>query len=93
MRSTYFDALPLDQQNLVKQAAVNLEREFAGTFRRETVERFIVDSLDQLAPGNKVPAFSLLTERCARDRLKALAKLYGSSPDFPPVERLPLPES
>ena len=85
MYSPHFDALALDQQNLVNQAAANLEREFAGTFGRETVELFIVDSLEQLAPGNKVPAFlSLLTERFARDRLKALAKIEGLSPSDRP---------
>ena len=57
MHSPHFDALPLDQQNLVNQTAVRLEHEFAGTFSRETVEQFIIDSLDQLAPGNKVPSF------------------------------------
>jgi arsenate reductase len=87
MHSPHYDSLPLDQQNLVNQAAVHLEREFAGTFGRETVERFIIDSLDRLAPGNKVPAFlSLLTERFARDRLKALAKIEGLQPtDRPSV--------
>ncbi len=87
MHSPHYDALPLDQQNLVNQAAVHLEREFAGTFGRETVERFVIDSLDQLAPGNRVPAFlSLLTERFARDRLNALAKIEGLRPtDRPSV--------
>ena len=85
MHSPHYDALPLDQQNLVKQAAVHLEHEFAGTFGRETVERFIIDSLDQLAPGNKVPSFlSLLTERFARDRLNALAKIEGLQPSDRP---------
>ena len=85
MHSPHYDSLPLDQQNLVNQAAVHLEREFAGTFGRETVERFIIDSLDQLAPGNKVPVFlSLLTERFARDRLNALAKIEGLQPTDQP---------
>ena len=87
MHSPHFDALPLDQQNLVNQTAVRLEREFAGTFSRETVEKFIIDSFDQLAPGNTVPAFlSLMTERFARDRLTALAKIEGlAASDRPSV--------
>jgi arsenate reductase (thioredoxin) len=85
MHSPHDDALPRDQQNLVNQAAVHLEREFSGTFGRETVERFIIDSLDHLAPNNKVPAFlSLLTERFARDRLNALAKIEGLQPSDRP---------
>jgi arsenate reductase (thioredoxin) len=50
VQTPYLDALPLDQQHLVRQAAVHLEREFEGTFGRETVERFIADSLEQLVP-------------------------------------------
>ena len=85
MHSPHFDALALDQQNLVNQTAVRLEHEFAGTFSRETVEQFIIDSLDQLAPGNKVPSFlSLMTERFARDRLKAVAKIEGLAPSDRP---------
>jgi protein-tyrosine-phosphatase len=76
MRSPHFDNLPLDQQNLVSHATARLEREFDGTFGPETVERFIVDSLDQLAPNATVTTFlPLLTERFARERLKALAKV------------------
>ena len=87
MHSPHFDTLALDVQTLVNSAASRLEREFAGTFGRETVEQFIINSLDHLAPGNKVPAFlPLLTERFARDRLKALAKIEGlSSSDRPTV--------
>jgi arsenate reductase (thioredoxin) len=85
MRSPHFDMLEPDQQNLVNHAASQLEREFAGTFGRETVERFIIDSLDQLAPGNRVPAFlPLLTERFARERLKALAQIEGHAPSDRP---------
>jgi antitoxin VapB len=34
----------------------------------------------------------LLDPKAEAKRLKDLAKLYGSCPDFPPVEPLPLPE-
>jgi arsenate reductase (thioredoxin) len=86
MQSKHLEALPLDQQNLVRHAAVRLEREFAGTFGRETVERFIADSLDQLAPSATVTNFlPLLTERFARDRLSALAKIEGLASPIPGV--------
>jgi arsenate reductase (thioredoxin) len=76
MHSPNFDNLPLNQQNLVSHATARLEREFDGIFGPETVERFIIDSLDQLAPTAKVTTFlPLLTERFARERLKALAKV------------------
>lgn len=81
MHSPYLDALPLDQQHLVRSAAASLEREFAGTFGRETVERFVADSLEQLVPTATITTFlPLLTERFARDRLRALGKLEGSLP-------------
>lgn len=76
MESRYLDDLSLDQQNLVRSAAARLEGEFSGTFGRETVERFIADSLDQLAPRATVMNYlPLLTERFARERLRALARL------------------
>jgi protein-tyrosine-phosphatase len=78
MHSPAFDLLPLDLQNLVQHARVRLEDEFAGTFGPETVERFIIDSLDHLAPTARVTTFlPLLTERFARERLQALAKIEG----------------
>jgi len=78
MQSPYLDSLPLDQQHLVRRSAARLEDEFAGTFGRETVERFIADSLQQLVPTATVTSFlPLLTERFARDRLHALAKADG----------------
>jgi arsenate reductase len=87
MHSDRFQSLPLDQQHLVRRAVVTLEREFAGTFGPETIERFIVDSLDQLAPQATVTNFlPLLTERFARERLGALAKVEGRvTTDIPSV--------
>jgi virulence-associated protein VagC len=35
----------------------------------------------------------ILDSRAEARRVKELAKLYGSCPEFPAVERLPLPES
>ena len=78
MDSNHFDRLTLDQQLLVRSAVARLDDEFRGVFGRETIERFIADSLDQLAPRNTVPNFlPLLTERFARERLQALAKVEG----------------
>jgi len=85
MHSPNLEALPLDQQNLVNHAAARLEREFTGTYGPETIERFIIDSLDQLVPTAKVTTFlPLLTERFARERLHALAKVEGLQPSDRP---------
>ena len=58
MHSAHLDTLPLDQQQLVRRSAARLEHEFSGTFGRETVERFVADSLEQLVPTSTVTAFS-----------------------------------
>jgi protein-tyrosine-phosphatase len=72
------DALPPEQRMLVAQSVGALEREFSGTFNRETIERFVTDSLERLAPKATVVNFlPLLTERFARERLHALAKVEG----------------
>jgi protein-tyrosine-phosphatase len=85
LHSPHLDKLPLDQRNLVEHASARLEREFAGTFGVETIERFIVDSFDQLAPRATVTTFlPLLTERFARERLHALAKVEGLQPSDQP---------
>ncbi len=76
--STRLDELPLEQQQLVRSATARLRDEFSGLFGPETIERFIADSLDQLLPRSKFTAFvPLLTERFARERLKALARVEG----------------
>ena len=78
MYSQILETMPLDQQTLVHRSVTALEREYSGTFGRETIERFIVDSLDQLAPTAMIPDYlPLLTERFARSRLRALAKVEG----------------
>jgi len=85
MHSAHLDTLPLDQQHLVRRSASRLEHEFSGTFGRETVERFVADSLEQLVPTSTVTAFlPLLTERFARDRLQALAKADGITEEGAP---------
>lgn len=78
MRSQHLEALPLEQQHLVRRAAADIEREFAGTFGHETVERFVADSLAQLVPTARFTTYlPLLTERFARERLRALARVEG----------------
>lgn len=78
MTSRYIDDLPLVEQNLILGVTRTLRNEFAGTFGPETIERFVADSLDQLVPSAKITTFlPLFTERFARERLQALAKVEG----------------
>jgi protein-tyrosine-phosphatase len=78
--------LPYDQQHLVDEVSERLAPKFAGVFGPETIERFVVDSMDQLLATATTTAFlPLLTERFARERLQALGTLEGSLPSAVPA--------
>lgn len=77
--------LPLDQRHLVAKVVTHLAPEFEGTFGRETIERFVVDSLGQLAPRAKVATYlPVLAEKFAKERLRALARVEGLAPTTTP---------
>jgi protein-tyrosine-phosphatase len=77
--------LPYDQQHLVHEVSGRLASKFAGVLGPDTIERFVVDSMDRLLPTAKTTAFlPLLTERFALERLQALAKVEGSLPSVVP---------
>ncbi|MFN8051520.1 MAG: arsenate reductase ArsC [Acidimicrobiales bacterium] len=85
MDSTRLDSLPLDQQHLVRGITAKLEDQYAGTFGRETIERFVIDSLELLLPTAKVTTFlPVLAEKFTKDRLQALGKVDGSLPSTTP---------
>jgi len=70
--------MPLDQQHIVRRVVSRMEPNFAGTFGPETIQRFVIDSLDQLAPTAKIASFlPVLAEKFAKERLGALAKVEG----------------
>jgi arsenate reductase (thioredoxin) len=61
---------------LIRQAAVRLRQEFAGTFNMETIERYMLDSQELLHSRAKFTQWlPLLIERLTRDRLRALERL------------------
>jgi protein-tyrosine-phosphatase len=67
---------PITRQH-VEKAADALEHEFAGTFSRETISRYVAESVDMLG-GSSVNVFvPVLAHRFARERLKALAQADG----------------
>ncbi len=85
MSETTLDDLPLDQQHLVRTVVAHLTPQFAGTFGTETIQRFVLDSLDKLLPSAKVKTFlPVLAEKFAKDRLRALGRLEGSLPSTTP---------
>jgi protein-tyrosine-phosphatase len=65
-------------QNHVRRVTDGLVREFAGIFSRETIERYITESVELLGE-TKVNVFvPVLAHRFARERLKALAQSTGA---------------
>lgn len=83
---TTIDELPLDQQHLVRKVASRLQPQFDGTFGPETVERFVMDSLDRLLPTARVTSFlPVLAEKFAKERLGALARVEGDVPSSTPA--------
>jgi arsenate reductase (thioredoxin) len=62
----------------VRQAADRLQEEFIGVFSKETIERYIADSLDLLGSARINVFVPVLAHRFARERLKALAQADGA---------------
>lgn len=70
----------------VKEAAERLHRNFEGQLNKETIERFMNDSLDTLAGRATTSAWvPLLAERFARDRLRSLVRLESGETLNPSV--------
>ncbi len=77
--------LPLDQQHLVRTVVAHLEPQFAGTYGAETIQRFVIDSLEQLLPTAKITTFlPVLAEKFTKERLRALGRVDGSMPSTIP---------
>jgi arsenate reductase len=76
----------LEDRHQIRIAARRPRDEFAGQFSIETIERYIVDSHDQLTRSATVSKWlSVLAERFARDRLRALQRLETDSVQKPSV--------
>ena len=79
------DIAPEDQRHL-SPALKELQHEFEGTFDDETIEHFLVDSFQRLSSRATVRTYiGVLSERFARERLRAMAQLADSSPGRPGV--------
>jgi protein-tyrosine-phosphatase len=64
-------------RNHVEKAAEALQDEFARTFSKETIERFLAESVDLLGESKINIFVPVLAYRFARERLKALAQAEG----------------
>ncbi len=68
------------------EAVDRLADEFNGAYGRDTIERMVVSSYEQLADGARVTTYlPLMAERFARERLRALAKVEGHHADGLPT--------
>jgi len=61
----------------VEKAADALQDEFAGTFSRETIARYIAESVDLLRESKVNVFVPVLAHRFTRERLKALGQAEG----------------
>lgn len=78
--------LPLDQQLMMRKVVGRLAPDYEGTFGPETVERFVVDSLELLMPQARVATYlPVLAEKFAKERLRALARIEGPVSGVPAV--------
>jgi protein-tyrosine-phosphatase len=68
---------PVTQQH-VRRAAEALADEFAGVFSKETIERYIAESVDLLGGARVNVYVPVLAHRFARERLKALGQAEGA---------------
>ncbi len=64
-------------RNHVEKAAEALQDEFAGTFSRETIARFLAESVELLGESKINVFVPVLAHRFARERLKALGQAEG----------------
>jgi arsenate reductase (thioredoxin) len=64
--------------NHVRRAADALADEFTGVFSRETIERYIAESLDLIGSTRINDFVPVLAHRFARERLRALGQAEGT---------------
>ncbi len=73
-----------DMQEQVRKSARVLQRRWEGRMNSETIERFLVESLDLLKDSRVLAWTPVIAERITNDRLRALARL-----DTAPTDRKP----
>ena len=79
------ESLPTEQRLQLKQSATILQRRWQGQLNVETIERFMAESLDMLAPNANVKTWlPVLVERLTNDRLRALVRLETPRTDLDP---------
>jgi arsenate reductase len=79
------ETLTPEQRVALRQTAVMVQRKWQGRLNRETIERFMAESLDMLLPTARVTTWlPVLVERLTDDRLRALVRLETPTGDLNP---------
>jgi protein-tyrosine-phosphatase len=79
------ETLSVEQQLQIRQSAAALQRRWRGQLNVETIERFLMESLDILLPKARVTVWiPVLAERLTNDRLRALVRLESDLTDLNP---------
>jgi arsenate reductase (thioredoxin) len=73
--TTKLEDLPLEMQVQVRKSAVALQRRWEGRMNVETIQRFLVESLDLLKNAKVLSWTPVIAERLTNDRLRALVRL------------------
>jgi arsenate reductase (thioredoxin) len=76
--------LPPDLQEQVRHSAVVLQRRWQGRMNVETIERFLVESMDLLKDSKILRWTPVIAERMTNDRLRALVRLESSAAGLNP---------
>jgi len=76
--------LPPDLQLQVRKSARVLQARWEGRMNVETIERFLVESLDLLKNARVLTWTPVIAERLTNDRLRALVRLDSAPSDLNP---------
>jgi arsenate reductase (thioredoxin) len=76
--------LPVEQQLQVRKSAVVLQRRWEGRMNVETIQRFLLESLDLLKGARILMWTPVLAEKLTNDRLRALDRLESDRTDLNP---------
>jgi arsenate reductase (thioredoxin) len=79
------DKLSTGEHIQIRQSAAALQRRWKGQFNTETIERFMIESMDQLLPKARITTWiPVLVERLTNDRLRALVRLEAEQTNLNP---------
>jgi len=86
MPSSSLQDLPVEVQHALEPALRSITADLGHQLEAETIEQFVVSSYQQLAAKARITTYlPLMTERFARQRLRAFAKVEGRAEEGTPI--------